>query len=125
MRKEESISESFITRDYLFDAGGTGEDEMSDIATRIYDGQYAEAELSDSLQHLGELNYHSNTFDSYDDSVEFKDCAPDMRLSGGHLDRLRFCGFLRTWLCHSDGSETYYYIGDDKAWHESRKEPKP
>jgi hypothetical protein len=58
--------------------------------------------------------YTHNTIDTYDTSIEFKDCDPAMRLTPEQQAALWALGFWRCWLCHEGGAETYYYR-DDKA----------
>ena len=72
-----------------------------------------ENEFSDWCDALGiPGDYTHTTVDPYDTSIEFKDCAPDMRLTPEQQRALWTLGFLRCWLCHEDDHETYYYKED-------------
>jgi hypothetical protein len=51
-------------------------------------------------------------FDYYDASVEFRRADNDMRLTTAQQEWLWSLGFRRTWICHIDGSESFYSVGD-------------
>ena len=61
---------------------------------------------------VGEWDFGHTTYDNYDCSFEFKDCIPSLRLNDAQKEYFVRCGFLRCWLCHTDGWETYYYLKD-------------
>ncbi len=65
--------------------------------------------------------FNDITFDSYDCSFEFKDCLLGWKPTNEQIKACIELGFLRCWICYTDGSEWYY--GKESGWYyKPRKE---
>ena len=91
--------------------------ERQQVADRIFDNRDQMIMLDDELYQACEAagisgnHYCDWHFDSYDGSIEFDGCDDDWRLTPEGQAALWKMGFLRCWLNHKDGSETYYWTG--------------
>lgn len=61
------------------------------------------------------LVFEDFSFDGGDDSLTITRVRTGVRLSEETQDKLYELGFLRIYLLHEEGWETYYYKGGDRA----------
>jgi hypothetical protein len=47
------------------------------------------------------------THDSYDYSFELKGAQPGLQFSPEAIERIKQAGFMRWWICYTDGPESY------------------
>jgi hypothetical protein len=69
----------------------------------------AESDLWDALTALGIDGFEDVGGDPHDDSLELLGCRPDLRLTPEQWSGVNALGFDRTWLNHTDNTETYYW----------------
>jgi hypothetical protein len=86
------------------------------FAEDLFQATLALGKLEDGLfdivtEKLGIEGFLDLTWDWYDFSVEFKNANKDLKLAPEQLEKLWELGFMRAWVCHEDGWETYYYKG--------------
>lgn len=79
----------------------------------FFDSLHAHQRVQEALEDIIDSavpvdDYFITTYDAYDKSVEFKEAAPDMKLTGEQQKVLWDLGFAYTYLCHTDGYETFY-----------------
>ncbi len=73
---------------------------------------YAQTDFEESLTGAQpDLDWDKNWYDPYDESIEFSEVPPDVRLNEA-VQRILFdAGFLKAFVNHSDGWETHYSWG--------------
>lgn len=93
----------------------TGEGLVRPDATAMFDAYIKHRSLQAAVEDAIEEELCGGTtgkwefrFDYYDASVEFKRADNNMKLTPQQQQWLWALGFHRTWVCHVDGSETYY-----------------
>lgn len=83
-----------------------------ELADKIFEGRHAESQFEEKMFDLrtsDEFDYSNTTHDWYDCSWEYKGANNEARLNAAQQEFLFAAGFMRCWICHKDGSETYYY----------------
>jgi hypothetical protein len=92
---------------------------MKSIAGRIFDAQieYATAESiavdklleASGIDPNGDWPLEDITFDYYDNSFEFKQTKVGWEPTPEILKKWWNLGFMRCWICYTDGTEKFYY----------------
>lgn len=82
-----------------------GEPLFADMMFAYHD---AESAFSDAMCEAGFGDWVSCHGDAYDTSIEFDGVGNDARLTDEQQRLVFEAGFIRAWLNHHDGSETYY-----------------
>lgn len=88
------------------------EDELSDCASRW---------VGVDPEEDGLIPFERVTYDYYDRSFELKGAMDSLSLPVEAQRQAAELGFQRCWLCHLDGSETYYVFEDEgPGWKKPR-----
>ena len=88
------------------------EDEK-EISERMFDGGFAESELSESL-YEAHVKYKTLGWDWYDNSLELHGVADDYRLSEEVQKIIYDAGFSKIYVNHENKWETHYNHGGNK-----------
>ena len=99
--------------DHLFDARQS----LSDMEHRLAEtvARWVGCEPDDDWP------FDDVTHDYYDRSFELKEAGNDVALSVEAQREAEALGFQRCWLCHLDGSETYYvFASKTPGWKKAR-----
>ena len=85
-------------------------EEPNTLASRWQRLDAVKAEIEDGLLDAGSIDdWKSIDTDYYDNSIEIRGVAPEVRLSQAAVDWLiNGCGFSKIYVNHTDGWETHY-----------------
>ncbi len=78
------------------------------IAERMFDGAYAENNLTEQLVEAGMVDFEDLGFDEYDNSLEIHGVPDDFRLSEAMQLIIYTAGFTRCYVNHVNNWETHY-----------------
>lgn len=86
------------------------------FADVLFEYTHAYCEFEGRIEELIGLDFGRITGDWYDVSIELREVGNDIRLSEEAQRFIFDNGFIRCWLNHLDGSETYYVWPHDKPF---------
>ena len=92
---------------------------VATVASRIFDGDYAQGELEEALDEAG-VKRSRIGWDSYDQSIELYGVAADYRLSIEAQKAIHGAGFTQAYVNHVDEWETHYRFKPDEPFAESK-----
>ena len=89
---------------------------MSTFADKAFEFYHAKEDFEERLQELIENDFGRIGWDDYDTSLEIYEVEPSVRLSEAAQQFIFDSGFRKVYVNHTDGSETNYNWGYDKAF---------